>query len=92
MMVVVKESHFEVKNIVTVWDKIWLVFEEVKYFVRPTLPLPNVAHPTGIKRDTRVHVKIPSSMIGHSASFRFSVWFKCFSLISVLLEKILMSE
>ena len=67
MMVVVKESHFEVKNIVTVWDKIWLVFEEVKYFVRPSLP--NVAHPTGIKRDTRVHVKIPSSMIGHRVSF-----------------------
>ena len=67
MMVVVKESHFEVKNIVTVWDKIWLVFEEVKYFVRPSLP--NVAHPTGIKRDTRVHVKIPGSMIGHRVSF-----------------------
>ena len=67
MMVVVQESHFEVKNIVTVWDKIWLVFEEVKYFVRPTLP--NVAHPTGIKRDTRVHVKIPSRMIGHRVSF-----------------------
>ena len=69
MMVVVQESHFEVKNIVTVWDKIWFVFEEVKYFVRPTLPLPNVAHPTGIKRDTRVHVKIPGRMIGHRVSF-----------------------
>ena len=67
MVVVVQESHFEVKNIVTVWDKIWLVFEEVKYFVRPTLP--NVAHPTGIKRDTRVHVKIPGRMIGHRVSF-----------------------
>ena len=76
-MVVVKESHFEVKNIVTVWDKIWLVFEEVKYFVRPTLP----SKCGSSHRDQTGHTCSCQNTWQHDrppCKLQFSVWFKYF--------------